>query len=131
MKLIDLTPKIQKAAEMPFFNGYFKCINRLGEEPDAKMDWDREDGESWGRLFHSGKIVAIFHGSMPLIFIQKSKLEIISVLPGLERIVVIEVDDWDSTHFFGDEELLKKKLMWHSELPTASFSINDLWYSTI
>lgn len=45
------------------------------------LDWDVEDGESWGRLLNDNKSLILFHSFLPVVFIDVSRFQLLKAIP--------------------------------------------------
>jgi|GEM_PF-2780557 len=100
-----------------------------------KIDWDKDDGEQWGRLFNNDILIAIFSAKLPLVFMVKDFYE-----KGfqyfenidLKKVVLIKVCSWNTQNNSIDISKISDVIQWNSTLSSESkFSLNDFWFATI
>ena len=113
---------------------YIDFINDLLKIRDFEIDWDKEDGEQWGRIFYKDKHVAMFHSSIPIMFLCKKNRD--DILRNIdiknEKICVLPIDSWKEEKYVIEIHKLNGILDWHCEDSyELSFSLDDLYYSTI
>lgn len=114
---------------------FFKHLNEFAILKDFSVDWDREDGEQWGRLLVENNVAVLFNARMPIIFVNSVFHE--DLLAYFEKeqfkeLVIIEVKSWALAEYELNLSEIADIIKWKSSnVPEEKISINDIWYATV
>ena len=110
-------------------------VEELAIKFNFLINWDKDDGEQWGRLFQEKKMIALFNAKLPLLLVDS---EFNSMITGyyknnsMNNLVIISVDSWESENYCINPCEVLDTINWHSSAISAEkFSINDFWFATI
>ena len=110
-------------------------IDELSDELNCLIDWDKDDGEQWGRLMQDKRVVVLFNAKLPLLFVDNdfhTKAVEYFESNDMSKLVVLKVESWDKADNSVDFSVLSGIVDWHSSsISQDQFSINELWFATV
>ena len=97
----------------------------------AAIDWEQGD-EEWERAIIGGEVVALVHGTIPLVFLLPDCKFLLEVTPPTIAEIVLSTD-FAAKQYSADRIVLRRFAS--RTLPPIfdhrCFSINDFWWATV
>jgi len=137
MNTIDLTVLFLQAYEQKNSwseEALVSTLHLLGTLfPFASLDWDEDAGESWARFLRRNNVFIYVRADMPVVIVLRAYAsEVESALSG--QVVVINVPSMSAQNFSFDVSEIGRLFpehIWSSDVNPNSFSIDELWYTTV
>ena len=109
-----------------------ECVSASLSE--ARLDWDLDAGETWGRLLVKRQSVIALSSLVPVALLRTPVDA--GVLGILERsgVLAIPTPDWEQREFRADPEVVKQAFRiseWSRALDPDGFSASELWWMTV
>ena len=101
------------------------------------LDWDKEAGEEWVRLFRQENgIMCMLHRKIGIAFVRLLESDII-IKQMLSKIYVVDVEDYNLEEWQIDLKMLREytpEISWNVSpyaVNTENMSLNDLYFATV
>lgn len=139
---MDLTNLLEKARanEKTWSLSSFEniCQELTKQIPQTEIDFDYDAGEEWARIISSNKetnqVIALVRLDMPLIIFLEEYTINLSWLANHRNLTLITVSNMQKREYSINYEKISKVFpdnVWASEINHNSFSIDELWWTTV
>ena len=109
----------------------------LQSNNNISLDWDKNSGENWIRLYHHAKgLICMMHRKIGVAFVRLSETDDL-MKDELRSIFVVETEDYDLEEWYLDLGILREcnpEIDWHASsyaVDPRNMSLNDLYFATI
>jgi hypothetical protein len=102
--------------------------------PSSSLEWDKDCGEQWARIFVGEKVQAIVSVPLPLLVVLREAQTFLSGYSVDPRVVKIVVESFEAETYSLSDDLaieLNQGRKVTSSFDSRCFSINSLWWATV
>lgn len=99
-----------------------------------QIDWDRDAGETWGRLLVETQPIVALSAVVPIAIVRTPVDSRLFVILDRMGIATIASSDWDQHEFTADPEIVKRAFRresWSAAVDPNTFSASELWWMTV